>query len=76
MAAIAITTCYRHWQRLQFSYNGFWDSKACAIMPTVCKVLRADKGSLGLIPNEKLHAINAKGGWTGMCLFVVDAHVG
>ena len=71
---ICIDCARRHWQRLQFSYNGFWDSKACAVMPTVCKVLKIDKGSMGKIPNTKVHAINAKGGWAGKCSLYMMGH--
>lgn len=52
------------WHALAFCSHGVWNEENCALMPSICNLLRSDPQVSGRIPHEKIEALNKDGGWT------------
>ena len=51
------------WHALAFCSHGVWNEANCALMPSICNLLRGDPQVSGRIPLEKVEALNKEGGW-------------
>lgn len=52
------------WKNIRLCHMGIWIADTCALMPTVCRLLKSDPAVSGRISAEAIMARNAARNWT------------